>query len=96
MVEAISWRGLLGGLRLREGTHPWLRSENLGLKDLEGGPTSGVLFVERMARRQILVQLCGHDWSVVRVEPPLTVDADACGRFVEAAAEAAAWLEKNA
>lgn len=96
MVAGLTWRGLLGGLRLKEGTHPWLRSENLGLKDLEGEPTSGMLFVERLARRQILVQLCGHDWSVVRVEPPLTVDADACGRFVEAVSDAVRWLEKNA
>jgi acetylornithine/succinyldiaminopimelate/putrescine aminotransferase len=95
-VERVAWRGLLGGIRLREGTHPWLRSENLGLKDLEGEPVSGVLFVERLARRQILVQLCGHDWSVVRVEPPLTVDPEVCGRFVEAVADAARWLEKNA
>ena len=96
VVESITWRGLLGGIKLREGTHPWLRSESLGLKDLEGEPTSGVLFVERLARRQILVQLCAHDWSVVRVEPPLTVEPEACGRFVEAAADAARWLEKNA
>lgn len=94
-VEAIPWRGLLGGVRLREGSHPWLRSENLGLKDLEGEPTSGVLFVERLARRQILVQLCAHNWSVVRVEPPLAVDPETCARFVEAAADAVRWLEKN-
>lgn len=96
MVEDLSWKGLLGGLRLKEGTHPWLRSENLGLEELEGEPTSGILIVERLARRRILVQLCAHDWSVVRVEPPLTVDADACARFVDAVAESVRWLEKNA
>ncbi len=96
LVEGLTWKGLLGGIRLNEGTHPWLQSENLGLKELEGAPVAGLLLVERLARRQILVQLCGHDWSVVRVEPPLTVDADACSRFAGAVGEAARWLEKNA
>jgi putrescine aminotransferase len=96
MVDRLTWKGLLGGLRLKEGTHPWLRPESLGLKDLEGMPTSGVLLVERLARRRILVQLCAHDWSVVRIEPPLTVEPEACARFVDAVGEAVRWLEDNA
>jgi acetylornithine/succinyldiaminopimelate/putrescine aminotransferase len=96
LVDRLSWRGLLGGLRLKEGTHPWLRSESLGLRELEGEPTSGMLLVERLARRNILVQLCGHDWSVVRIEPPLTVEPEACARFVDAVGDALRWLEKNA
>jgi acetylornithine/succinyldiaminopimelate/putrescine aminotransferase len=94
-VEAVRWRGLLGGIALREGDHPWVRWENLGLPELAGRPTSGALLVDQLARRGILAQVCGHDWSVVRVEPPLVVDAEACDRFVEAVREGVRWLESR-
>ena len=95
IVERISGLGLLGGIALREGQHPWTRWENLGLAELAGHPVVGALVVERLARRRILAQVCAHDWSVVRVEPPLTVDDAACGRFVEAVAEAIRWVAAN-
>ena len=96
IVEAVRWRGLLGGIALRDVGHPWLRWENMGLPELAGRPSSGPLLVERLARRGVLAQVCGHDWSVVRVEPPLVVDAEACGRFVDAVREGVRWLEENA
>jgi 4-aminobutyrate aminotransferase-like enzyme len=40
--------------------------------------------------------VCGHAWSVVRVEPPLIVSDEACTRFVDAFADAIRWLEENA
>ena len=95
IVESIRWKGLLGGVRLREGTHPWLRPENLDLSELEGVPMSGIIAVERLARRNILAQVCGHNWSVVRIEPPLIVEQDACRRFVSAMTDTVRWMEKN-
>jgi acetylornithine/succinyldiaminopimelate/putrescine aminotransferase len=94
-VERISGRGLLGGIKLSAACHPWTAWENLGLEELTGYPTSGALVVERLARRRILAQVCAHDWSVVRVEPPLTVDDATCARFVDAVAEAVRWLERH-
>jgi acetylornithine/succinyldiaminopimelate/putrescine aminotransferase len=95
-VEAVRWRGLLGGIVLRDVRHPWLSWENLGLPELAGRPSAGALLVERLARRGILAQVCGHDWSVVRVEPPLVVDGETCARFVEAVRDGVRWLEENA
>jgi acetylornithine/succinyldiaminopimelate/putrescine aminotransferase len=94
-VERITGRGLLGGIALRGTSHPWTTWENLGLEELAGHPTAGALVVERLARRRILAQVCAHDWSVVRVEPPLTVDDATCARFVDAVAEAVRWLEQH-
>jgi acetylornithine/succinyldiaminopimelate/putrescine aminotransferase len=96
VVEEVRWRGLLGGLALRDSRHPWLRWENMGLPELTGRPSFGPLLVERLARRGILAQVCGHDWSVVRVEPPLVVGAEACARFVEGVGDGVRWLETNA
>ena len=93
LVEAVRGRGLLGGIALREAEHPWLRWENLGLPELQGRPASGALLVDRLARSGILAQVCGHDWSVVRVEPPLVVDDAGCARFVDAVREGVGWLE---
>jgi acetylornithine/succinyldiaminopimelate/putrescine aminotransferase len=95
VVERVSWRGLVGGIKLRDVDHPWLDWENLGLTELVGYPTSGPLLVERLARHGILAQVCAHDWSVLRVEPPLTVDADACARFIAAIDHSVRWLAAN-
>lgn len=96
VVARISWRGLLGGIALREPEHPWLRWEHLGLPELSGRPVSGPLLTERLFRRGILAQVCGHDWSVLRVEPPLVVDDAACDRFIESVADGIRWLEAHA
>lgn len=93
LVAAVRWRGLLGGIALREPDHPWLLWENLGLPELKGRPAAGPLLVDRLSRHGILAQVCGHDWSVVRVEPPLIVDDAACGRFVDAVRDGVRWLE---
>jgi len=95
VVERVSWRGLVGGIKLRDVDHPWLDWENLGLTELAGYPTSGPLLVERLTRHGILAQVCAHDWSVLRVEPPLTVDAEACARFVAAIDDSVRWLAAN-
>ena len=95
VVERISCLGLLGGIQLREPEHPSLRWEGFGLPELSGHPVSGALLVERLARRRILVQVCAHDWSVVRIEPPLVVDQQRCREFVEAVRDAVSWLEEH-
>jgi putrescine aminotransferase len=96
MVRRISHLGMLGGVALADVEHPWLTWEGMGLSELTGYPSSGPLIVERLFRRRILAQVCGHAWSVVRVEPPLTVSDEACARFVDAFADAVRWLEENA
>jgi acetylornithine/succinyldiaminopimelate/putrescine aminotransferase len=95
VVERITWLGLMGGIKLRHVDHPWLQWENLGLPELKGFPVVGALVVERLGRRGIMAQVCAHDWSVLRVEPPLTVDEAACDRFVDAVTAAVRWLASH-
>jgi acetylornithine/succinyldiaminopimelate/putrescine aminotransferase len=96
VVARISSLGMMGGIALREPSHPWLGWSNLGMPELEGHSAAGPLFIDRLQRDGILAQVCAHDWSVVRVEPPLTVSRETCARFVDAVARAVAWLETNA
>ena len=96
MVARISSLGLMGGIALREPSHPWLGWSNLGMPELEGHSVAGPLLIDRLQREGILAQVCAHDWSVVRVEPPLIVSRETCARFVDAVGRAVEWLEANA
>jgi len=96
MVARISSIGLMGGIALREPSHPALTWTNLGMPELAGNSVAGPLFIDRLQRDGILAQVCAHDWSVVRIEPPLTVSRETCATFVDAVASAVAWLEVNA
>jgi putrescine aminotransferase len=95
LVERIVFRGLLGGITVRETGHPWFSWDHFGVKALRGRPAGGALAVHRMLRRKILVQVCGHDWSTLRVEPPLIVTAENCRAFVSALAEELDWIRAN-
>ncbi len=95
-VERISLRGLLGGIQLRDVSHPWASWSSLGLPELEPYPASGALVVQRLTRAGILAHLCAHDWSVLRIEPPLTITREECSAFVAAVDDAVRWLEDNA
>ncbi len=96
LVRRIDMLGLMGGIELRDLEHPWLRWSAIGLPELEGSPVSGPLIVDRLQRAGILAQVCANDWSVVRIEPPLTVSRETCARFVNALGEAIEWLEAKA
>ena len=95
-VQRVSLRGLLGGIQLRPVSHPWATWAGLGMPELEPRPSSAALLVQRLAKLGILAHLCGHDWSVLRIEPPLTVSAQACDEFSAALSTGLDWLEENA
>jgi acetylornithine/succinyldiaminopimelate/putrescine aminotransferase len=92
-VESVTGIGLLGGVRFRESEHPWVSWDGMGMPDFTGRPTSGPLIVDRLGRKRVLAQVCGHDWATVRVEPPLIVDRATCDRFVSAMQSSARFLE---
>jgi acetylornithine/succinyldiaminopimelate/putrescine aminotransferase len=95
-VLRVSLRGLLGGVQLRPVSHPWATWTGLGMPELEPRASSAALLVQRLAKQGILAHVCGHDWSVLRIEPPLTVSAPACDEFIAALGLSLDWLEENA
>jgi acetylornithine/succinyldiaminopimelate/putrescine aminotransferase len=94
-VREVRGLGLLGGVELAPVEHPWLTWEAMGLPEFSEFASSGPLLVERLARRGIQAQVCGHEWSVLRVEPPLIVDDEACARFVQAMRAGVTFLEEG-
>jgi acetylornithine/succinyldiaminopimelate/putrescine aminotransferase len=95
-VLRVSLRGLLGGIQLRPVSHPWATWAGLGMPELEPRASSAAVLVQRLAKLGILAHVCGHDWSVLRIEPPLTVSAQACEEFIAALGVSLDWLEENA
>jgi len=95
-VLRVSLRGLAGGIQLRPVSHPWATWAGLGMPELEPRASSAALLVQRLAKLGILAHVCGHDWSVLRIEPPLTVSAAACEQFMAALGQSLDWLEENA
>lgn len=94
-VERVSLRGLLGGIQLRTATHPWATWGGMGMPELEPRPSVGAVLLQRLTKHNILAHVCGHDWSVVRVEPPLNIGEPACDDFAQALDESLTWLEAN-
>lgn len=95
LVTRIVFQGLLGGVTLKETGHPWFSWAHWGVDELCGRPASGPLLVHRMLRRRFLVQVCGHDWSTLRIEPPLIVSEAQCAAFVGALREELDWIHAH-
>ncbi|APV50702.1 hypothetical protein BWI17_14020 [Betaproteobacteria bacterium GR16-43] len=92
LVERCFVKGFLGGIRLREGDHPWFTWSHWGMDEFAARPAMGALLVHRLHRRRILAQVCAHDWSSVRIEPPLVVTVAQCQAFVAALREELDWI----
>ena len=95
LVGRIAMHGLLGGVTLKESAHPWLSWAHWGVDELCGRPATGPLLVHRMLRRKFLVQVCGHDWRTLRIEPPLIVSEGECREFVAALREELDWIQAH-
>lgn len=74
--------GLLVGIALHEVDHPWLSFAGLGLPELAEQSSIGLLLCHRLFRRGYLVHVCGHDWRVVRLQPPLDIATERLDAFV--------------
>lgn len=85
--------GVLGGIVLQQPEHPWFSFEHFGASELGGQPSIGLLFCHRLYKRGFISYVCGHDWSVVRLQPPLDIEDSEIDRFVTACAEELEYLE---
>jgi putrescine aminotransferase len=96
LVRRVSITGLLGGVELHPLDHPWFSWQGLGLEGMDHLPVTAALLTHRLHKRRILTQVCGHDWSTLRIEPPLTVSLDDCREFVATLAQELDWIHERA
>jgi acetylornithine/succinyldiaminopimelate/putrescine aminotransferase len=73
--------GLMCGVSLVQPDHPWVSFEQFGLDHLGGRATIGPMLAYRLYRRGWFTFVCGHDWSILRLQPRLTIEADDLARF---------------
>jgi acetylornithine/succinyldiaminopimelate/putrescine aminotransferase len=84
LLSEVRGRGLLVGLALRQPEHPWLSFEHWGLPKLRDRATIAPVLAYRLYKHGFFTFACGHDWSVLRIQPRLDVDDATIDRFVQA------------
>jgi len=84
--------GLIAGIALKDADHPWLSFEHFGMQELAGNPTVGLLLCHRLYKRGFFCFVCGHDWSVLRLQPRFTIDAATLASFTAIVREELTFL----
>jgi acetylornithine/succinyldiaminopimelate/putrescine aminotransferase len=84
--------GLVVGIALHPLQHPWLSFEHFGLPALAEQPTTGLLLCHRLYRRGYFCFVCGHRWSVLRLQPRFNIEPERLSEFVRACREELAFL----
>jgi acetylornithine/succinyldiaminopimelate/putrescine aminotransferase len=92
LFREIRGDGLIAGIALNNADHPWLSFEHFGMEDLGGHPTAGLLLCHRLYKRGFFCFVCGHDWSVLRLQPRFTIEAETLARFTTIVREELSYL----
>lgn len=92
LFKEIRGDGLIVGIALKDADHPWLSFEHFGMQDLAGRPTAGLLLCHRLYRRGYFCFVCGHDWSVLRLQPRFTIEPERLADFTTVVREELAHL----
>ena len=86
LLSEVRGVGLMLGVALRPLDHPWLSFEHFGFGDHEGlarRPSVAPLVCHRLYRHGYFAFTCGHDWSVLRLQPRFEIPIDALHRFAD-------------
>ncbi len=87
LYSEVRGAGLIAGIVVKASDHPWLSFEHFGLADLGHHPTTGLLLCHRLYKRGFFCFVCGHDWTVLRLQPRFTIDAETLTAFIRVARE---------
>jgi acetylornithine/succinyldiaminopimelate/putrescine aminotransferase len=79
--------GYMAGVQLVQPDHPWVGFEQLGFPDLETRPTIGPLLAYRLYKRGYFTFVCGHDWSILRLQPRFLIPEETLLAFARACRE---------
>ncbi len=96
LVEEVRGEGFMLGVKLRAIEHPWLTFEHFGFDTIarEGRSTAAPLLCHRLHRHGLFCFTCGHDWSVLRLQPRYTIDDDTLDRLAAATREELDYLSE--
>jgi acetylornithine/succinyldiaminopimelate/putrescine aminotransferase len=96
LVREIRGSGLMVGVSLHSSDHPWLGFEHFGYDHLAHQSTISPLLCRRLYARGFFCFTCGHDWSVLRLQPRFDVPEATIDAFVAALGDEMRYLEELA
>ncbi len=82
LFREVRGAGLMVGIALEASDHPWLSFEHFGYPTFAERPSVGPLLCLRLYRHGYIAFACGHDWSVVRIQPRFEIPEATLDRFV--------------
>jgi ornithine--oxo-acid transaminase len=86
MVREVRGLGLLSGIEFQSPQQFWLRASFDTVNRVHPGMFGQMLVMCLFSREEILTQVCGNDFMVLKVAPPLVVTEAQVDQFVEAVA----------
>jgi ornithine--oxo-acid transaminase len=84
MIESVRGAGLLCGIAFRPPTRLRLRAPFAVFDRAHPGLFGQMIVKQLFGRHRILTQICGNDFRVLKVAPPLVVRRESLDRFVTA------------
>jgi ornithine--oxo-acid transaminase len=87
MVKEIRGAGMLSGIEFTAPRHLRLRVAFEGFRHIHAGMFGQVLVMRMFRDHNILTQICGNNFMVLKVAPPLVVSEEQVDRFVTAIRE---------
>lgn len=86
--------GLMVGVQLKSPEHPWLSFEQFGYPDLADHATIGPILCHRLYQRGYFCFVCGHDWSVLRLQPRFDIEKESLVAFANACREELEYIHE--
>jgi acetylornithine/succinyldiaminopimelate/putrescine aminotransferase len=86
LLSEVRGVGLMLGVALRPFDHPWLSFEHFGFGEHEAlarRPSVAPLVCHRLYQHGYFAFTCGHDWSVLRLQPRFEIAPEALLRFAD-------------
>ena len=84
MVAEVRGLGLLSGIAFRSPRSLWLRASYEALAKAHAGLFGQMLVTRLFRHEQVLTQICGNEFRVLKVAPPLVVSEAQIDEFVDA------------
>ena len=90
LLDEVRGVGLMLGVALRPFDHPWLSFAHFGFDDHEGlarRPSVAPIVCHQMYKHGFFAFTCGHDWSVLRLQPRFDIPEQKLTAFAELLAD---------
>lgn len=95
MVAGVEGIGLLSGIRFQPPRHLRLRVPFEGFKQIHPGMFGQMVVMHLFQKQNVLTQMCGNNFLVIKVAPPLVVTPQQIDAFVAAMAETFDYIHNS-